>query len=204
MGARPLLHPRKPPALEGTGEHCLDATITGIEGRLTPGADVRDPALDLASDVIRGMRGLDPNARVAQIAARHHIAPRTLQRLFQRHVGVNPKWILKRLPRLPPRRRALARRIRLGGRVRLKDAATPLTVPATQDDAGASLRKSLRATSLPPAVSANHAGTYGQPARGYFLGLGVRDMPFTGLSLSTIYGMVRGRCYSVHQHPIGS
>jgi len=30
-------------------------------------------------------------------------------------------------------------------------------------------------------------------------GPGVRKMPFTGLSMSTIYGMVRGRWYSAHQ-----
>ena len=42
------------------------------------------------------MRELDPNARVEEIAATHSIAPRTLQRLFQRYVGVSPKWVLKR------------------------------------------------------------------------------------------------------------
>jgi len=43
------------------------------------------------------MGELDPNARVEEIAATHSIAPRTLQRLFQRYVGVSPKWVLKRL-----------------------------------------------------------------------------------------------------------
>ena len=86
-----------PIAIESTDEHRLDAAVTEIEGRLAPSADVQDPALDLVGDVIRSMQDLDPNARVAQIAARHHIAPRTLQRLFRRYVGVNPKWVLKRL-----------------------------------------------------------------------------------------------------------
>ena len=86
-----------PIAIESTDEHRLDAAVTEIEGRLAPSADVQDPALHLVGDVIRSMQDLDPNARVAQIAARHHIAPRTLQRLFRRYVGVNPKWVLKRL-----------------------------------------------------------------------------------------------------------
>jgi transcriptional regulator GlxA family with amidase domain len=38
-----------------------------------------------------------PDARVEELAAMHHLAPRTLQRLFKRYVGVGPKWVLKRL-----------------------------------------------------------------------------------------------------------
>jgi AraC-like DNA-binding protein len=86
-----------PIAIESTDEHRLDAAVTEIEGRLAPSADVQDPALDLVGDVIRSMQDLEPDARVGQIAARHHVAPRTLQRLFRRYVGVSPKWVLKRL-----------------------------------------------------------------------------------------------------------
>ena len=86
-----------PIAIESTDEHRLDAAVTEIEERLAPSADVRDPALDLVGDVIRSMQDLEPDARVGQIAARHHLAPRTLQRLFRRYVGVTPKWVLKRL-----------------------------------------------------------------------------------------------------------
>jgi transcriptional regulator GlxA family with amidase domain len=35
--------------------------------------------------------------RVEDLARMHNIAPRTLQRLFRRYVGVGPKWVLKRL-----------------------------------------------------------------------------------------------------------
>lgn len=43
------------------------------------------------------MRSLPPDIRVEDLAATHHLAPRTLQRLFRRYVGVSPKWVLKRL-----------------------------------------------------------------------------------------------------------
>jgi AraC-like DNA-binding protein len=33
---------------------------------------------------------------VAELAARHGVSQRTLQRLFRDHVGVGPKWVLKR------------------------------------------------------------------------------------------------------------
>jgi len=34
---------------------------------------------------------------VQAVAERFEIEPRTLQRLFRRHVGVSPKWVLRRL-----------------------------------------------------------------------------------------------------------
>jgi AraC-like DNA-binding protein len=34
--------------------------------------------------------------RVDQVCARFDVKPRTLQRLFQRYVGVSPKWVLRR------------------------------------------------------------------------------------------------------------
>lgn len=43
------------------------------------------------------MRHVAPDARVEDIAAIHYLAPRTLQRLLRRYVGVSPKWVLKRL-----------------------------------------------------------------------------------------------------------
>jgi AraC-like DNA-binding protein len=34
--------------------------------------------------------------RVGELAARHGMSPRSLQRLFRRYVGVSPKWVLRR------------------------------------------------------------------------------------------------------------
>jgi AraC-like DNA-binding protein len=42
------------------------------------------------------MLEVDPGATVAEIAERHAVSTRTLQRLFRRHVGVGPKWVLRR------------------------------------------------------------------------------------------------------------
>jgi AraC-like DNA-binding protein len=47
-------------------------------------------------DVARTMREGPAELRVADVAARHGVSVRTLQRLFRRHVGVSPKWVLQR------------------------------------------------------------------------------------------------------------
>jgi AraC-like DNA-binding protein len=75
----------------------IEVAVGEIEARLAASADVQDPALDLVSDVIESMREAAPDTRVEELAARNYIAPRTLQRLFRRYVGVSPKWVLKRL-----------------------------------------------------------------------------------------------------------
>ena len=75
----------------------LYAVVAEIEARLTRSAHVDDPYAALVADVIQSMRHVGPDARVEHLAAMHHVAPRTLQRLFRRYVGVGPKWVLKRL-----------------------------------------------------------------------------------------------------------
>jgi AraC-like DNA-binding protein len=55
-----------------------------------------DPEVTLVQAVVADMRTARPGARVDEIAARHAVSPRTLQRLFRRHVGVGPKWVLQR------------------------------------------------------------------------------------------------------------
>jgi len=75
----------------------LAAARTEVEARLAPHADIDDPALELVGAVMASMPDLPPNTRVERLAARHHVAPRTLQRLFRRYVGVSPRWTLKRL-----------------------------------------------------------------------------------------------------------
>jgi AraC-like DNA-binding protein len=75
----------------------LYAVVAKIEARLAPRADVDDPDAALVTEVIQSIRHVGPNTRVEHLAAMHHVAPRTLQRLFRRYVGVGPKWVLKRL-----------------------------------------------------------------------------------------------------------
>jgi AraC-like DNA-binding protein len=50
----------------------------------------------LIHDVVVDMLAVDPATTVAEIAKRHAVSTRTLQRLFRRHVGVGPKWVLRR------------------------------------------------------------------------------------------------------------
>jgi AraC-like DNA-binding protein len=55
-----------------------------------------DPAGELVGAIVADMRAAAPGTSVAEIAARHHVSTRTLQRLFAGHVGVGPKWVLQR------------------------------------------------------------------------------------------------------------
>jgi AraC-like DNA-binding protein len=55
-----------------------------------------DPHLDVLDDITRTMLEDPAVARVDELAARHAMSPRTLQRLFRRYVGVSPKWVLQR------------------------------------------------------------------------------------------------------------
>ena len=88
---------RLPGALSDAGDDALRGVLAGIEALLAPRADIEDPYATLVANVIETMRDVGPDVRVDQLAALHHVAPRTLQRLFRRYVGVGPKWALKRL-----------------------------------------------------------------------------------------------------------
>jgi AraC-like DNA-binding protein len=55
-----------------------------------------DPNAALVQAVVADMRAAEPGCRVGQIAERHHVSTRTLQRLFGLYVGVGPKWVLQR------------------------------------------------------------------------------------------------------------
>jgi AraC-like DNA-binding protein len=55
-----------------------------------------DPEVELVHAVVADMLEVDPGTSVQEVARRHAVSPRTLQRLFRRHVGVGPKWVLRR------------------------------------------------------------------------------------------------------------
>ncbi|WP_436771862.1 helix-turn-helix domain-containing protein [Yinghuangia sp. YIM S09857] len=55
-----------------------------------------DPARELMADVIEVLRVGGSFTRVAELSSRFHLSPRTLQRAFQKHLGVTPKWLLSR------------------------------------------------------------------------------------------------------------
>jgi AraC-like DNA-binding protein len=77
--------------------HAIVADIEALLAPLAPLPAVERTSIDLIAAVIESMRSLPPTARVEELAILHHLAPRTLQRLFRRYVGVGPKWVLKRL-----------------------------------------------------------------------------------------------------------
>jgi AraC-like DNA-binding protein len=69
--------------------HLAEAGLAEL-GR--PGDDRYESFLDIIGDMLRD-RTL---TTAAQVARRHHLSLRTLQRLFMDYVGVGPKWVLAR------------------------------------------------------------------------------------------------------------
>lgn len=95
-------------------EHLFDIDVRALEAevfehaaddaaRLDAVAAVllaRDPALDdgarRAKEVVQRIVADPEILRVDDVAARVGLGVRTLQRLFARHVGVSPKWVIRR------------------------------------------------------------------------------------------------------------
>jgi len=55
-----------------------------------------DPWTCLARQIVAAIQGERELVRVAQVAQRFDLKERALQRLFQAHVGVRPKWVIMR------------------------------------------------------------------------------------------------------------
>ena len=66
------------------------------EDHLAALAGPADPRYDQLLEVVSDMLSDRSLLTVADVAARHAVSPRTLQRLFTRYVGVGPKWVLAR------------------------------------------------------------------------------------------------------------
>jgi AraC-like DNA-binding protein len=63
-----------------------------VRGRL-PGPD---PNRAKVFGIVRSMLEAPADTRVQALTERHGMSVRTMQRLFRRYVGVNPKWVLQR------------------------------------------------------------------------------------------------------------
>lgn len=72
------------------------AVVTEFLRRRRPAPD---PGRILAMEIAGAMRHAGPDARVDSIARDFAVSPRTLQRLFARHVGASPKDVLQRFRR---------------------------------------------------------------------------------------------------------
>jgi AraC-like DNA-binding protein len=73
-----------------------DAPFAVTEDFLRARLPAPDPALDVLAEIVATMLEEPAVVRVDELAARHAMSPRTLQRLFRRYVGVSPKWVLRR------------------------------------------------------------------------------------------------------------
>jgi AraC-like DNA-binding protein len=74
----------------------LPAMVTVAERHLRARWPPRDPEVDTIGEITHALLHDRTITRVDQVCARFGITPRTLQRLFQRYVGVPPKWVLSR------------------------------------------------------------------------------------------------------------
>jgi AraC-like DNA-binding protein len=70
--------------------------IAAVESFLRRRLQPLEPRARLVQEVIDGMLVSPHDTTVTQLAARHGVVPRTLQRAFRRYVGVGPKWVLQR------------------------------------------------------------------------------------------------------------
>ncbi len=80
------------PGLVATPADWAAAAEQGLAG-LDPGGDARYEEL---LRIVNRMLDDRTLVTVAQVAERHNLATRSLQRLFLRYVGVSPKWVLAR------------------------------------------------------------------------------------------------------------
>jgi AraC-like DNA-binding protein len=72
------------------------ALVAAMERFLVEREPVRDAGAELATRIVETVHGDPRIARTAELAARFDLSPRTLERLFRRHVGVSPKWVIRR------------------------------------------------------------------------------------------------------------
>jgi AraC-like DNA-binding protein len=73
-----------------------DARVVAADAFLRGRAPAPDPAARLACQVVGAIEQDRDIVRVDDVARRFGVGPRSLQRLFREHVGVSPKWVIKR------------------------------------------------------------------------------------------------------------
>jgi AraC-like DNA-binding protein len=74
----------------------LPALVAVAERHLREHWPVPDPEVAVVGRIVHALLYDRSVTRVEEVSARFGIRPRTLQRLFQRYVGVSPKWVLRR------------------------------------------------------------------------------------------------------------
>ena len=74
----------------------LSSLVAVAERHLRARWPAPDPEVAVVGQIVRALLHDRSVTRVEEVSARFGIRPRTLQRLFQRYVGVSPKWVLRR------------------------------------------------------------------------------------------------------------
>lgn len=74
----------------------VESLVTVAERHLRAHWPPEDPEVAVIGEIVEALLHDRTITRVDQVSTRFGIAPRTLQRLFQRYVGVSPKWVLRR------------------------------------------------------------------------------------------------------------
>jgi AraC-like DNA-binding protein len=77
-------------------EGATPARIAHVEAFLRSRAAGPDARVEEVAGIVRLLLDEPEITRVDQLAARCHVSPRTLQRLFHEYVGVSPKWVVQR------------------------------------------------------------------------------------------------------------
>ncbi len=83
-------------AADLAGASDLDALVAVAERHLRAHWPDHDPEVVEVGRIVHALLHDREITRVEEVAERFGIAPRTLQRVFQRYVGVSPKWVLRR------------------------------------------------------------------------------------------------------------
>jgi AraC-like DNA-binding protein len=89
------------PAAAGLAERMaaapgVDALVALVEEFLRARRPPPDPQVEFVQRIVAALLHDRTIARVDDVTAMFGVTPRTLQRLFQRYVGVSPKWVLRR------------------------------------------------------------------------------------------------------------
>ncbi|WP_433289948.1 DUF6597 domain-containing transcriptional factor [Pseudonocardia sp. CA-142604] len=74
----------------------VDDLVALVEAFLRERLPPPDPQVELVGRIVAALLHDRTISRVDDVTERFNINPRTLQRLFQRYVGVSPKWVLRR------------------------------------------------------------------------------------------------------------
>lgn len=74
----------------------VDRRVALVEEFLRERRPAHDPQVQVVQRIVAALLHDRTIARVDDVTEMFNINPRTLQRLFQRYVGVSPKWVLRR------------------------------------------------------------------------------------------------------------